>query len=271
MLKKHFQILLMLIPLCGFAQAFETEFETNFAWEVKQVDEFIERFNDADHTLIKDYNKKFTKSPLTREALIKSLFDSKRSDWNYEEVMTFITQVTNEEDPEYLDFNNENWYAKVSCNLKWKGKLQKAVLKLNIRNLANGGCKWVLTDIEADFLKLKNPDGTKVVVVQPQIATPTDFRKFLNPISHTNDFLEIDKISEDAADLGYYVDKSEKYSDSMCLFIAECRQNNIKILHANSIVYTFSQIKGWQIEIRQFNRQSRNSGWLISKLIKTPI
>jgi hypothetical protein len=263
-IKFFFIFFLSLYPKCGFTQIFETEFQTNFAWEVKQIDEFIERFNDADFTLIKEYNK--NSEPVTRENLIKSLFDASRSDWNFDDILQFVSQVTNEEDPEYLDFNNENWNAKVHCKIKWKDKLEKIVLKLNIRNLPNGGCKWVLSDIEANFLKDKKFSEIK----QPIFSTTNDYENFLNPISHTNDFMEIDKISENAHDIANYVDKSDKYSDNMCSFINECQQKNIKILNVTSIVYTFFQIKGWEIEIKQFNRQSRNSGWLISKLSKIP-
>jgi hypothetical protein len=54
----------------------------------------------------------------------------------------------------------------------------------------------------------------------------------------------------------------------MCLFIAECQKKNIKVLGVTAIKYSFFQIKGWEIVIEQFNRQTKNSGWLIGKLNK---
>lgn len=269
MLKKILFFIVILIPSSHFAQTFEKEFETNFVWEVKQIDEFIDRFNNVDATLINEYNKKHNASvKLTREKLIKSLFNTQRKDWNFADITELINQVNNKENPIFLDFNRENWCAKLICKVFWKGKIEKATLKLIVKNQSDGSCKWVISDIDAKFLFPKKIIGIENTIDQPHIPMADNANDYLNPISHTNDFMDIDKVTDTPKSIGNFIIKSDSYSENMCLFIKECLKKNIKILGVSSIKYSFLQIKGWEMIIEQFNRQSKNSGWLISKLNK---
>src|SRR5690606_9655863 len=95
-----------------FAQHYEREFETFFSWEVKQIDEFIERFNNTDKTLIQEYHKKVDPGKeINRERLIKSLFNAENRSWNFNDISTFIQKVNNDDQPVFLDFYDEDWYA----------------------------------------------------------------------------------------------------------------------------------------------------------------
>lgn len=268
-MKSFYWFFLVLIPTFLSAQRYEKEYVTVFAWEVKQIDEFIERFNDADGTLIKEYNKEYQpKVALTREKLIKSLFNAAKPDWNYTEITNFIEQVTVGNSPLLLDFNGENWYANVDCSVLWKGKPKTVQCKLKIINLPDGSCKWVISDVSAKFLLPIDAVGKPLPVTQPQMPKPVNKFESLNPMSHTNDFLNIDMVSENVKDISNYIEPSEHYSDMMSVFIRQILNKNLKILQTNSITYTFCQIEGWKIEVQQFNRPTKNSGWLISKLIK---
>jgi hypothetical protein len=266
---KNILIFLFLIsPFCNYAQTYEKEFETLFAWEVKQIDEFIERFNDSESTLIKKYNEKHNSSAkLTREKIIKSLFNASQKDWNFQEISSFIQQVDNPEDPEYLDFNNDNWLATVNCAVVFKGKAQTAILKLKIKNLSDGSCKWEIIDVAAGFL---SPLGVNKGsdLKQPIIPKAINTSDYLTPISNTNDFMDIDMVSENPINISNYITKSNQYNPNMCSFITQCLNKELKILHVNTVTYNFFQIKGWEIIVKKYNRETKNSGWLISKLIK---
>ena len=270
-MKSIFVVFFVWFPTFLSAQSYEKEFVTLFAWEVKQIDEFIERFNDSDGTLIKEYNKEYQpKVALSREKLIKSLFNAAKTDWNYTEVTAFIEQVMTHNPPLLLDFNDENWYANVTCAVLWKGKPRTIQCKLKILNLADGSCKWVLSDVSAKFLLPKDASGKLLAVAQPQLPLPNNKYGSLNPMSHTNDFLNIDMVSENVKNLANYIEPLPHYSDSMSAFIHQILNKNLKILQTNAITYEFFQIDGWKIEIQQFNRPTKNSGWLIHKLIKMP-
>lgn len=270
-MKSFFVFFFSLLPTVLLAQSYEKEYVTLFAWEVKQIDEFIERFNDSDGTLIKEYNKEYKpKEPLTREKLIKSLFNAAKKDWNYTEITSFIEQVTTGSPPLLLDFNAENWYANVTCAVLWKGKPKTVQCKLKLLNLPDGSCKWVLSDVSAKFLLPKDANGKLLPVEQPQLPRPNNELESLNPMSHTNDFMNIDMVSDDTKNLSNYIEASNHYSDMMSAFIRQILNKNLKITQTNSISYVFFQIDGWKIEIQQFNRPTKNSGWLISKLTRMP-
>src|SRR6195952_2505907 len=95
----------LLVTYCAplFAQNYQKELTTQFVWEVKQIDEFIERFNNSDTTLLKQYYQKHDSTKvLTRERLIKSLFNTQKKDWNFAEITSFIKQADNKANPKYL-------------------------------------------------------------------------------------------------------------------------------------------------------------------------
>jgi len=155
MLKYLFAFLLVLGVSPLFAQGFETEFETQFLWEVKQINEFIERFNDSDSTLLKQYLKKQEPSNIpTRERLIIGLFNAQGKDWNLTEVKSFIAYAVDKKNPRYLDFHGDKWYAKVNCSVQWKGNPENVLLTLQLQRVQNApGYKWVVTNATAPFFK----------------------------------------------------------------------------------------------------------------------
>lgn len=267
-MRKVLIFLFLFSSVCNYSQTYEKEFETLFAWEVKQIDEFIERFNNIESTLIKKYTEK-NKTPikLTREKIIKSLFNSSQKDWNFQEISSFINQVDNPKDPQFLDFNNDNWTAILDCAVISKGKAHNATLKLKIKNLSDGSCKWEIIDVEASFLN-QFPRSKEVDVKQPIIPKAISTKDYLTPISNTNDFMNIDMVSDNPKNISNYIATSNQYSDNMCSFINQCLSKELKIVQVNTVSYSFFQIKGWEIVVKKYDRETKNSGWLISKLTK---
>ena len=264
-----FLFLLVLCPKCIVAQSSAKEYEVYFAWEVKQVDEFIERFNNEQSSFINEYLKKNTPEPrLTRERMIKTLFNAKGSGWNYQQITSFIKQVNNPAKPQYLDFKGENWFAKVNCKVVYNGQPCLAVFILKLVSSADGSSKWVIVDMKfADKSRVTfdTKDATNLLAC----PAPADPRISLDPMSHAAGFMNIDLVTQNPQNIADFVIDSNDRSKNLNLFIDACLKNNIKIVKAVTITYSFLQIKGWRIEVKQFNRSSINSGWLISKLVKT--
>ncbi|QCR21560.1 hypothetical protein [Pontibacter sp. SGAir0037] len=255
-------VALFLITSPLFAQNYEKEFEALFAWEVKQIDEFIERFNNTDKTLIQQYNRKQDPTKeLDREKLIKSLFNAEDRSWNFSEINSFINKVNDNSQPIFLNFYDKDWYAKVDCAVSWKGKAEKATLILRIDRQANGASKWMITGVQANFLS--TPASADFRMPASQDTTIT-----LNPVSHATDFMSLDQALKDKTNLGNYFAKPAQRNAMLSVFMNECLQNRLTISKVNHISYHFLQVDDWVFEIKQFNRQTRNSGWLISKLIK---
>jgi hypothetical protein len=262
---KFSAILFIAFFLCSgplFAQNYEKEFETLFAWEVKQIDEFIERFNNTDKTLIRQYSKKVDPTKeLNREKLIKSLFNAEDRNWDFNDINSFISKVNSYEQPVYLNFFDKDWYAKINCSVTWKGRPEKATLILKIDRNQSGESKWIITGVQANFLQV--PLSASI-----QIPHAQDPYTSLNPVSHATDFMNLDQVLRDKKNIVNYFKTNGNGMDELTMFMNECLQNRLFINKVNAISYHFLQIEDWILEIQQFNRQTKNSGWLISKLIK---
>ncbi len=270
-----YAILLLLVCKCSisFSQANANEYETDFAWHVKQVDEFIERFNNKDETLIKLYAKKYNSSAvLTREVLLKSLFNAESKSWNIGDIKSFINQVNNKKRPVYINFFDNSWCAKLVCSVNWKGKPQTVLLTLKIKKLPDESSKWVITGAEAGFLKQQRL--TDSIANRPLTPVPVarDPKTSLHPFSHATRFMNIDLVSKDKINIeNYYVKTVSEGTNDLPTFINEVVNNRLVVKRAVSLNYKFYQISGWVFEVNEFDRQSRNSGWLISKLTKVPL
>ena len=255
-------------PKFVVAQSSVKEYGVYFAWQVKQVDEFIERFNGSQDSFISEYLKKNNPTVhLTREKMIKGLFNAKGSGWNYEQIKSFIKQVDNAANPQYLDFDGTNWFAKVSCNVLYNKKPCVAIFIMKINKLENGSSKWVIADVkfsDKSHVSFESKADDSVL----SCPSPADPTVSLSPMSHAMGFMNIDLVTENPKNIADFVIDSNDRSKNLNLFIDACLKGNFKIVQATSIAYSFLQIKGWRIELKQFNRHSLNSGWLISKLVK---
>lgn len=243
-----------------FAQNYEKEFATIFAWEVKQIDEFIERFNNQDATLIKQYALKNNNGKdFTREKMVKSLFDAQSKSWNFTDINAFIKEVN--EQPMQLNFYDKDWYAKVDCAVTWNGKVQQAILILKLVVLPDSSSKWVISGVSSPLLKSASLGGAPV-------PASRDSRVSLNPVSHATDFMNISRVTENVVNIRNYFVPVEEQTEETKIFMQECAAGRMVIDRVTGISYHFLQLDGWIFEIRQFNRQTKNSGWLISKLIR---
>lgn len=244
---------LSLLCTCLYAQTEEFPGEENFVYQVKQVDEFIDRFNNSDFTLIKQYLKdKYNIEEVSRSELIKSLFNHADTSWKKEEIVQFLADVTENVPPPYLDFYDDNWYAELDCMGIYKGKTENFTLILKIETIeATGGSKWVIESVSADFLNL--PESK-------------DYRRALNPASYGTDFLGLIDALADTANYQNYI-SSKAQPSQLLLFFNELYEKNLTFKQVNDITYHFLQIDNWIFQVRDFKRDTKNSGWLISSLL----
>jgi hypothetical protein len=226
--------------------------EENFAYEVKQIDEFFERFNN-EGTLIKDYIfNNYDRLELSREDLLKSLFNLKSKHLQKEMVVCFINRINDPESPVTLNFYDDDWYARLKCSVVYEKEVRDLFLLLRIQQEENGGSKWVVHQVYADFLNI--PDGN-------------DRKAFLNPMSHATDFMGLNKAFEDPQNLKAYL-SSGFQDDQLSKFAIEMQNNKIAFKQVEDISYHFLQVDGWIFSVENFQRPEKNAGWLISRLMQ---
>lgn len=226
--------------------------EEVFAYRVKQIDEFIERFNDTDETLIKQYIKDRYQTDITREELIISLFDLSRKDWNQELVIRFLEDVVQASPPPYLSFYDADWYALVVCEGLYHGKRVTFDLTLGVNYYKETqAASWMVKGFHADFLDMPGE-------VHAGVA--------LNPSSHGTDFVELIHIFTSPEK--YRVDTPQvSHPAALSYLLKEVQQKNFAFKHVTHITYHFLQLTNWIMRVQEFSKREVNAGWLISELL----
>ena len=108
--------LLICAALSAPAQTVLFPYEENFAWQVKQIDEFMDRFNNADYAPIRQYVKdQYAINDVSRTDVLRSLFTLEKRDWNKPDIVRFLNEVSDSLPPPYLDFYDQGWYAELRC------------------------------------------------------------------------------------------------------------------------------------------------------------
>lgn len=234
-----------------------TEDETTLYAMNKQVGQFIHRFNMEEDNLGKLLPKtdnRFHNNEL-REKFLPGMFDKSNPRTSGNLKRYFIDDVTNTDQPIYLKFLDNDWYAEVSVTFTANGIDENLILFLTIEE-ENLGSKWVLSNVYyRNLYKLF-----------PKTDTAYQKKHFLHPQSHELDFMNLHKALENPQQIEYYA--STNYQpDYLTLFIYLMKTGKLKFKQINSVKFHFFQIKNWYFELSYFNRNITNSGWLISNLM----
>lgn len=241
---------------------FTLEQEAKLTARVKQLDEFMNRFNYErniyNQDLVPDDSLVFK-----RQLYLLSLFDRNylneaQLDTALEQhITTFLNTVTDTAQPRFIRFHDGQWDAKAEAIFTYGGKEYTGHLTLQTALDSAQNSKWVLTDFQAEIFSL-NPVDTQTY-------------RALSPISHELNFSKLAKITEtDAANILAYTAQSYQ-PDYLAIALFLIRTGQLKIQYFKTIKYYFRQVPGYLFEVRHFDRNTYNSGWLISRLYAQPI
>jgi len=246
------QVVLFLLLLSGSvtAQSIKGDLESDFAFKVKQIDEFIDRFNHAPQTLARQYD-----AGLTHRENLHTLFDQHIEDWDYALIEEFVDQIGSRSGEKILDFYDPLWYAELECSFSYRGTSKLITLILQNQLAQNGGSKWVIVSV-LEFL-----DG----VYCEDIPQAKNAGFYLHPMSHVTNFMELDRAFEDKENLQNIFDPWNQGMDFLA-FKNGVLKGTLKYQSNHRITYHFLQLEGWIFTVDYFPRQAPNAGWLISSL-----
>jgi hypothetical protein len=243
------------------ATAMNSNWERNFVFEVKHLDEFFERFDDEKNTMLRTYvQQKFPGIVIDRVSLVNGLFNKTNAGLNASDQQHFSTQVTDSVHPVFLDFAGKDWYASTLCRFRYRGQPIDVKLVLKIQQVANGGMKWVIVSASSDLIK----PGT----VPDRSGPVTNPSRFLNPMSHATDFMNLSDVFEETEYIKDYLDSSFYKKPWAMGILRAVQQKQLQFVHVKKISYYFFQIEGWTFSVHNFPRRTSNSGWLINRLVK---
>ena len=238
--------------VCG--QSINFLSDENFAFKVKQIDEFMDRFNSVESTPIQQYVREHHDlDSISRASLMLSLFNQEDTTWNEQHIRDFVSDILRASTPVAIDFYDQGWYVELNCTGRYKGKVEEFTLVLSLEVMRRSrGAKWVIESVSADFLG---------------IGRSQDQRRALNPASYGNNFIDLSEALQDTSNIRNYLNLRRQHSQ-LLVFLNELHQKNLVFKQINQITYHFLQIDDWIFKVRDFNRDTPNSGWLISELLR---
>ena len=233
--------------------------EKHFVYEVKQIDEFFERFNNDSNSFIRrEYESYHIKFNLSREQLIKSLFNYESHSWDSTLINAFVASAVNINKPLLLDFYGDGWYAEANCKFEYNATVIEIPIILRIEADASKRAKWVVAAIKPNVIR---QEATIVPV-----ADNGGKLKFINPASHANSFIELARAFEDKAHLSDYFDQSFFKRTNSIGFYNALLKGQIRFITVKDVKYHYLQVGSWIFTVENFQRKALNSGWLISHL-----
>ena len=246
------------------------EVDEKYLWRVKQLDQFIGRFNYEEslsgnpmHGNGEGHNGNSGNMPEAmkdaaadsmRRLVIMTLFDLVCKDcFDMGLVNEFLDQVTDENNPVKLDFYDDNWYAGLKTQIKYKGTPMDISLTMENEAYPGPKSKWVIAGADGPFIEHVDPAG--------------QVEKHIHPMSHETDFIDLERAFSDRSNIELYAARTYRH-DNLSQLFDKVKSKEIVYQGVKNTKYHFLQVQGWIFVVEHFERNSKNSGWLISKLIK---
>jgi ribosomal protein L31 len=223
--------------------------------QTKQVNQFFRRFNGEEGT---DGTRFYPGDSLYRDAFLRNrylsiLFDRENTRLTETLKDNFIRDINGDDHPFYLDFHGGNWFAEVTTIFLYHGQEIPLTLFLRLQE-ENVGSKWVITNVYFEPFHEVFANHT------------ADSLKFLHPLSHELDFMNLINVFKDKHSVEDYAARDYK-PDYLTLFIYEVNRSELVFKTVRHVKFHFFQVPGWYFELDDFNRPGSNAGWLISNLI----
>ena len=245
-----------------FSQVYSNNDRANdkhFIYEVKEIDEFFERFNDAPGSFLRGvYKARHIKFNIDRQRLIRSLFNDENKALDSVMMNQFISEVTRKKKPIYLNFYGGNWYAELNCKFRYNSSSIVIPILMKIETTQNKGSKWMIVAVGSSTLKQKI-DVTEMA----QSKTKT---KIISPTSHGTNFISLKRAFDDKENLSSYFDAVYLKRSHMLELYNAILYRQIEFLDVVKIKYHFLLADKWVFTVENFQREGLNSGWLINHM-----
>lgn len=255
---KSFSVLILIAlasPL-GAQIVTDLEDESKLYSQSKQVNQFFRRFNGEEDEKGKRYypgDRQYHSNKL-RKNYLGILFDDSNKGMSSALKTEFVKDVLDKDESSILNFHGGHWFSEVNALFTLNGVSQPITLYMELEK-DHLGYKWVITRVHAYlFDPYFKRDTTKV-------------GRFLHPLSHELDFMNLRKAFEQPDSVAQFASK-RFVPDQLSVFLYELKKGNLRFKSVEQVKFHFFQLNGWYFELSQFNRPGYNTGWLISNLVK---
>ncbi|OHX65713.1 hypothetical protein [Flammeovirga pacifica] len=228
--------------------------ESKLYAETKQFTQFVKRFNNEEDMNGQPYptgSYKFRELSM-RKKYLEVLFDSENASLTKKLKKDFIDDVTNSKAPKFIEKRQGGYFAQVETRYLYKGKNINVTLYLRLQ-ADSLGYKWAIFDVYSD-------------VLQGIHKNDTSKKNFLHPMSHEIDFMNLHRAFRDPNEIEDYGVNGYKMDYLSVLFYL-AKSGDLTFVTVNKVKFHIFQISGWYFSVEKFERDSYNSGWMISQLM----
>lgn len=240
-------ILIAIECLCSHAQIFDGLDTYLYKGRIKLVSEFMDRFNGTEINPYIDTNVAEVGKLSLCQLFNADLFIKNREELE-PKALQFVDSVLINKT--HLKYSDPNWFAKVTCVGSFKGKELSFDIFLVVEPRGNDMYKWVIADVIGDIFNLKPSRESESIMLLPN--------------ENESNFMSLYSITADKDDyITLYSTKANKVN-RLSVFNTLVYYGYLNIEYVSDIEYTFLQVPGYSFSIKEFERESTNSGWLIS-------
>ena len=235
--------------------------EKHFVYEVKEIDEFFEWFNDERGSFIRGvYKAHHVKFNIPRQRLIWSLFNYENMSRDSVMMKKFISDVTKKQKPIYLHYYGDDWYAELTCKFKYNATSIVIPVIMKIEMTQNKGSKWMIVGVGSSGLKPK--------IVVTEMAQSKVKMNIISPTSNGTNFVSLKRAFDDKENLSDYFESTDMKNSKMLEFYNAILNGDIDFMDVVKIKYHFLLAGRWLFTVEDFIRKDLNSGWLINHMEK---
>lgn len=256
---KYQSLIIFLILIFGKNQLYAQSILTNdldtYIQDVRigLVDEFFWRFNgDTNHPDVESSNDSIER----RENLIM-LFDLSR--FTNSKDSAFIEAQKMAEiiilDSIKINYCDTSWVALAHCKGTLENKEVDFDIFLTVEQRSTLGQKWTISQVDGDFLGIEAPNNNPSIIILPD--------------DHETNFLSLRRItSEQPHNILLFINKNQEY-EKLSTFLYLIYNNKLKIDYVENLEFIFTQVPGYMFHVKYIDRETNNSGWLISNFYRS--
>lgn len=239
-------------PLFEFSLNKDSLMKALYQCRVKLVDEFFDRFNGKEGRAdikSEDVNYRTKNLLLLFDGqLFQSAQDSifKEAQNMVKTIMTHDTQI---------NYSDTTWIAKAECQALFKGKPTLITLYLNVEKRKEDMYKWVINRAEGDILRLSPSLQSDNIMLMPD--------------DHETNFMSLHRITTEKDDYITLYGQKGLCINETSVFYSYIYNGLLDIDHVSDLEFVFLQVPGYIFTIKQIERDTYNSGWLIHSFQKT--
>ncbi len=231
-------------------------YESFFLYQVKVIDEFIERFNnDSNSYLRTQCRTRFgTDTMLTRTRMLHALI-SKHRRWT-DTSSILINQILTQN--HQIHFTDSTWFARTTCRFLLHGRPVSIPIILYIHTYQHT-YQWQIAAIGHINTTATPPTTT---ITPPSSTTPC----FIPTSAHGTNWLQLHTTLTPQHICSHIFRSNIRNNPATLQFITLIRSGQLIFSQAQNTTYHFANIPGWLLTVANQPQAATNSGWLITNI-----